>query len=339
MRVMLVGGAGYLGLPLAEKLLQAGNEVVVYDRFYFGEERLDGLGEHPALSKVRGDARSIETKQFEGIDAVIHLAALSNDPCCDLEEGLTRSINLEGTLRSAKAAKEAGVKRFVFSSSCSIYGSGSSNSLTEQSPARPVSLYARLKAEAEDRLFELADDNFIVTSLRHATAYGLAPRMRFDLVVNLMTLHAFKDGKIFVLGGGEQWRPLVHVKDIARAFSMALSAPPSTVNQEAFNVGGDEQNFQVRTIASIVASGVPGVKVEVVPDDPDKRSYHTSFKKIRETLGFEPAHTVGEAVDNIYQALRMGLKDDIRTRTLAYYQHLLDAERLVRTLSIDGKLL
>ncbi|MGE0788882.1 MAG: NAD-dependent epimerase/dehydratase family protein [Sandaracinaceae bacterium] len=339
MKVLLVGGAGYIGIPLAERLLERGDEVAIYDRFYFGEERLEAFKSNEGLTLFRGDSRTIEPAIFEGVDAVVQLAALSNDPACEIEEGLSQDINLTGTLRCARLAKQAGVKRYVFSSSCSVYGAGVSGALDEQSPKNPVSLYAKLKIEAESALAEMADGDFVVTALRHATAYGLAPRMRFDLVVNLMTLHAFKNGKIFVLGGGMQWRPLVHVRDIGKAFTLALDAPAEKVQRQAFNVGSDEQNYQIRTIASIVASIVPGATVEVVPDDPDKRSYNTSFKKVHEVLGFTAEYDVDFAVSEIYDALRRGLQDDIRTRTLAYYRHLLDAERLVKSLSIDGKLL
>lgn len=339
MRALLIGGGGYIGIPLTELLLEQGHEVVVFDRFYFGRDKLADLEGNDRLTLLRGDSRTIEKPVFEGIDAVVQLAALSNDPSCEIQENLSEDINRMGTLRSARIAKEAGVGRYVFSSSCSVYGAGLRGALDEDSPKNPVSLYARLKVEAEAALNDMADDSFTVTSLRHATAYGLAPRMRFDLVVNLMTLHAFKNKKIFVLGGGEQWRPLVHVRDIARAFAATLVAPVDKIQATAFNVGADDQNYQVRTIASIVAGIVPGATVEVVPDDPDKRSYNTSFAKIRDTLGFAPKYDVDYAVREIYDALRRGLQDDIQTRTLAYYRHLLDAEQIVKALSIDGKLL
>jgi nucleoside-diphosphate-sugar epimerase len=339
MRVLIIGGGGYLGIPLAESLLAAGDEVVIFDRFYFGESLLDPLARNPRLSRIRGDSRTIDRRLFDGVDAVVQLAALSNDPSCDLHESLSEDINRSGTLRTARLAKEAGVPRFLFSSSCSIYGHGLGTSLDEDAPKNPVSLYARLKIDAEVALNEMASDDFVVVSLRHATAYGLAPRMRFDLVVNLMTLHAFKNHKIFVLGGGEQWRPLVHVRDISQAFQLAMRAPASLVNREAFNVGSETQNYKVRTIASIVAGIVPGAEVEVIPDDADKRSYNVSFAKIREKLGFEPKHDVDGAVHEIYDALRRGLDDDIKTRTLAYYRYLLDAEKIVKSLSIDGKVL
>ena len=164
--------------------------------------------------------------------------------------------------------------------------------------------------------------------------------MRFDLAVNIMTLHAYKSSKIYVLGGGKQWRPLVHVRDVCRAFLLALEAPVDKIQKQAFNVGSDEQNYQVQTIARLIAKVVPGTTIEVVPDDPDKRSYRTSFQKIRDTLGYEVHHDVETAAGDIYRALReQRLDDDIRTKTLGFYRYLLEAERLVKELSIDGKLL
>ncbi len=340
MKILLIGGGGYIGTVLTEELLSAGHGVRVYDRFYFGEELFRPQQASGKLELVRGDSRYVDRTIFEGVDAMILLAALSNDPTADIDPKLTESINLSGTVASAEAAKAAGVKRLVFSSSCSVYGAAPEGHLTEDSPKRPVSLYARLKIEAEEKLNLLADDTFTVTSLRHATVYGPSPRMRFDLVVNLMTWHAFKNQKIYVMGGGEQWRPLVHVRDIARAFMAVIDADPALVQGQAFNVGSDEQNYQVKTIAAMVAQNVPGTSIEVVPDDPDKRTYQTSFTKIRELLGFEPRHDVPGAVTEIYDALRLARMDDgIRTKTLAYYKYLLEAERLVRDLSIGGRLL
>lgn len=341
MKVLLIGGGGYIGTILSEQLLERGDEVVVFDRFYFGDGLLDPLAaaHGDRLTRVRGDSRTIEPEHFRGVDAVVVLAALSNDPSCDLDPMLTEDINRTGTLRGARLAKQAGVSRLVFSSSCSIYGAGVDGHLTEESPKNPVSLYAKLKIEAEAALLEMASDDFTVTFLRNATVYGLSPRMRFDLVVNLMTLHASRNQKIYVLGGGLQWRPLVHVRDVGRAFLLALDAPREQVHRQAFNVGSDEQNYQVRTIASIVASVVPGTEIELVPDDPDKRSYNTSFQKIHDRLGFRAEHTVEQAAQEIHLALRRGLDDGIRTRTLGFYKYLLEAERLVKDLSIDGKLL
>jgi nucleoside-diphosphate-sugar epimerase len=337
--VLLTGGGGYIGTVLAECLLRAGHEVRVFDRFFFGRELFGALLSDPRLELVRGDVRSIEPQVFRNVSAVFDLAAISNDPACDLDANVTEDINLHGALRVARMAREAGVARFVFSSSCSVYGHGEQTHITEESPTHPVSLYARMKVRAERDILELADERFSVTVLRNATVYGLSYRMRFDLVVNLMTLTAFKSGKIFVLGGGKQWRPLVHVRDVARAFELVLESPPDWVNGRTFNVGSSEQNYQVWALANMVRDVVPGVEIETVPDDADKRTYNVSFDAFRERLGFVPKHDVASGVEEIYDALKRGsVEDDIRTRTVGYYKYLLEAERILREVSLQGRI-
>jgi nucleoside-diphosphate-sugar epimerase len=339
MKVLLIGGGGYIGIPLAEELLSRGHGVRVLDRFYFGRELFEGIADKPGLELVQGDLREPDPSVFQGVDAVILLGALSNDPCADLDPRLSHEINMNGTLRCAELAKAAGAKRLVFSSSCSVYGAGQ-GLLTETSATNPVSLYAKLKLDAEERLHAMASDDFCVTSLRHATVFGLAPRMRFDLVVNLMTLTAFQQGKIYVLGGGLQWRPLVHVRDVGLAFVTVLESEISVVQREIFNVGSDEQNLRVKDVATLVAQIVPNTKVEQVPSDADNRDYHVTFGKIAKVLGYKTRYSVEAGAREVYEALVSGkTSDQIRTRTLAYYKHLLDAERLVRELSFNGKML
>jgi nucleoside-diphosphate-sugar epimerase len=339
MKVLLVGGGGYIGIPLAEELLARGHAVRVLDRFYFGRELFEEISGQPGLELMQGDLREPDPRAFAGVDAVILLGALSNDPCADLDPRLSQEINMDGTLRCAELAKSSGARRLVFSSSCSVYGAGN-GLLNEQSATNPVSLYAKLKLEAEQRLHAMASDDFCVTSLRHATVFGLAPRMRFDLVVNLMTLTAFQQGKIYVLGGGLQWRPLVHVRDVGLAFVTALEAETKLVQREVFNVGSDEQNLRVKDVAALVARIVPNTKVEQVPSDADNRDYHVVFGKIATVLGYKTRYSVEAGAKEVYEALASGkTSDQIRTRTLAYYKHLLDAERLVRELSLNGKML
>lgn len=339
MKVLLIGGGGYIGIPLAEELLSRGHAVRVLDRFYFGRDLFESIQGNPSLELVQGDLREPDANAFQGVDAVVLLGALSNDPCADLDPRLSHEINMDGTLRCAALAKAAGAKRLVFSSSCSVYGAGN-GLLTEQSVTNPVSLYAKLKLEAEGRLHELASDDFCVTSLRHATVFGFAPRMRFDLVVNLMTLTAFQQGKIYVLGGGLQWRPLVHVRDVGLAFVKVLESDAKLVQGEIFNVGSDEQNLRVRDVATLVAKVVPNTKVEQVPSDADNRDYHVTFAKIANVLGYKTRYSVEAGAREVYEALVAGrTSDQIRTRTLAFYKYLLDAERLVRELSLNGKML
>jgi len=337
MRILITGGGGYIGIVLAEMLLQAGWQVRLYDRFYFGIDLLEGLQKHQGLEVVRGDLRSIEASDLDGCTAVVDLAGLSNDPSADLNPTLTEEINLSGATRLARLAKQAGVSRYLYSSSCSVYGQAQ-GILTEHSRPNPVSLYARTKIAAEEAVLALVAPSFCSTVLRNATVFGVAPRMRFDLVVNLMTLYAFKHRQVFVLGGGEQWRPLVHVQDVARAFLAVLEAAPEKVGGQIFNVGDSQQNYKVKTVARLVSSIVVPVTVEEVPQDPDKRSYRVSFDKIRSELGYQTRYDVAHGIREVYEALTEGrIEETIRTKTVAFYQHLLDAERLVREVSIEGR--
>ena len=336
--IVVTGGGGYIGSVLTETLLREGHRVRVLDRLFFGRSILAKLEHLPGLEVVKEDVRFATRETFEGADAVMDLAGISNDPACDLDPKVTEEVNLGGPRRVAQLAKEAGVPRYVYSSSCSIYGHGQSDRLDEGSQKAPVSLYAKTKIEAEQHLNGLADDNFCVTILRNATAYGLSHRMRFDLIINIMTLYAHRDRRIFVLGGGKQWRPLVHVRDIAKAFLAVLDAPREKVAGEAFNVGSNEQNYQVCQIAQMVRDVVPNTNLEIVPDDPDKRTYNVSFDKIGRVLDFRVDKTPYEGIVEIRQALERGeVEDSIRTRTVNYYRYLLDAEALLREVSYNGR--
>ncbi len=335
--VLITGGAGYIGSVLTEMLLDAGHQVRILDRLFFGLDSIAELTSRSGLAVIRDDVRSADAGAFEGVDVVMHLAAISNDPACDLNPKISQSVNVDGTIRVAQRAKEAGVPRFIFSSSCSVYGEGHDRLLNEESTKAPVSLYARTKVEAEERLAEMGDDDFCVSILRSATAYGLSYRMRFDLVINLMTLYAYKNRRVYVLGQGKQWRPVVHVRDIGRAFMTVMEAPREKVAGEAFNLGSSEQNYQVFRIAQIVRDVVPYTEVEVVPDDPDKRDYNVSFDKIGRVLDFRVEKTPYEGVVEIKQALERGKIDDgIHTRTVEYYRYLLEAERVIREVSYQG---
>jgi nucleoside-diphosphate-sugar epimerase len=229
------------------------------------------------------------------------------------------------------------VSRFVFSSSCSVYGASDGGILHEDSARAPVSLYARTKIESEEDLMGMHSDAFAVTMLRNGTVYGISPRMRFDLVINLMTLYAHRHRKIFVLGGGQQWRPLVHVYDVARAFVAVMDAPVDKIAGEVFNVGETDHNFQTVRVAQMVRDVLPYTNVELVPDDPDRRSYRVGFDKIRDVLGFEITRTPHEGIVEIKQGLERGTVDDgIKTRTVDYYRFLLEAEQTVREVAFDG---
>jgi nucleoside-diphosphate-sugar epimerase len=337
--VLVTGGAGYIGSVLTEMLMEAGYHVRILDRLFFGRKLIAPLESRNGLEVLRDDIRYVNRTAFEGIDVVMDLAGISNDPASDLDPSITEQVNHCGPVRMARMAREAGVTRYIYSSSCSIYGAGGSDVLDENSPKSPVSLYARTKIQAEEELAQLNDDDFAVTFLRNATVYGLSYRMRFDLVINIMTLYAYKNRRIFVTGGGQQWRPLVHVRDVARAFITAMEAPRDKVAGEAFNVGSNDQNYQIRAIAQMVRDVVPHTSLDMVPDDPDRRSYHVNFDKIARELGYKVEKTPYEGIVEVKQALERGqIDDDVTTKTVNYYKYLLDAERLVHELSFNGKI-
>ena len=338
--VLVTGGAGYIGSVVTEMLLDQGHDVRLLDRLFFGRDVVAELEKRKNLTVIKDDTRYANGHTFDGVDVVMDLAGISNDPASDLEPQITEDINLTGAVRMAACAKKAGVRRYLYSSSCSIYGhsNGNGERLVETSPKAPVSLYARTKIGAEEELAKLNSDDFAVTFLRNATVYGLSYRMRFDLVINIMTLYAYKQRKLFVTGGGQQWRPLVHVRDVARAFLLVMEAPTEKVAGEAFNVGSTDQNYQIYRIAQMVRDVVPHTQLEVVPDDPDKRSYNVSFDKIHNVLGFRAETSPYEGIVEVKQALEQGRVDDsIRTKTVHYYRYLLDAQKVLQEVSYNGK--
>ena len=336
--VLVTGAGGYIGCVLVDELLSRGYAVRAMDRFFFGEDVLDRYAPDAGLTLLKTDVRDVTAADLEGVDAVCDLAALSNDPSGDLDPELTRSINHRGRSRVAKAAKEAGAKRYVLSSSCSIYGDGNGERCHEGSQPNPLTTYAESNLNAENDVFELADETFTVTALRNATVFGVSPRMRFDLVVNLMTLHAFEQARITVMGGGKQWRPLVHVRDVARSFANVLAAPAEKVNGEIFNIGAG--NFQVRTIAAIVREVLPfPVEIQIAPDDPDRRDYNVVFDKLPEVVGFRPETTIEEGIREIYEALKFGeLENSPRCSTVGWYRNIIDAKQLLDTIALNGRI-
>ncbi|HEX2515667.1 MAG TPA: aminotransferase class I/II-fold pyridoxal phosphate-dependent enzyme, partial [Chloroflexota bacterium] len=325
-RVLVTGGAGYLGSVLVPTLLDEGYEVDVFDRFLFGREPLAAVQDHSRLRLIEGDVTSLGKHNgfLEGVDAVIHLAALSNDPSCDLKPELTQRVNFEGTAELARRAARAGVRRFLFASSCSVYGSNPSPLVDELSELHPVSLYAQKKADAEQALFSLPAPGMTITALRMATLYGLSPRMRFDLAINLMVMNAVTKRAIYVLGGGRQWRPFLHVADASQAFITALQAHPEVVDRAVFNAGADRHNFQIAELAQMVREALPQLDVQVttVPDDADKRSYRVSFKKITEELHFRPRCDVSESIVEIARAIQSGRLGDINDTRYYTVKHI-----------------
>lgn len=326
-RVTVTGAAGYVGSVLVGQLLEAGYHVRALDRFFFGADPLLMFGSHPRLNVRIQDIRSLAPSDLEGEWAVIDLAALSNDPSSDLDPKLTWEINQIGRMGVAKAAKAAGVERYIFSSSCSVYGAGCGTDLTEDSPLNPLTAYAKSCAAAETHVLDLDGRGFRSTALRLATVFGLSTRMRFDLVVNLMTLDAYRTGKITVLGGN-QWRPLVSVHDVARAFCTALQRSGDIVGGKAFNIG--LTNMQISDIAISVKETIPKVaEIITQSNSVDRRDYNVNFDRARTVLGFTPKRTIPESILEIYDALEQGkVAADERTRTVAWYAHLLKQGQL-----------
>ena len=338
-RILITGAGGYIGTTLVDMTLDAGHEVVALDRFFFGEHLMRDFLANERFSVLKADIRDVSPSDLEGFDVVMDLAALSNDPAGNLNPDLTTSINYKGRAHLAEAAKAAGVPRYILASSCSIYGSGESTDLTEESPANPLTEYATSTYRAERHVMEMGDQSFCVSATRNATVFGLSRRMRFDLVVNQMTRDAVQTGRLTVMGGGKQWRPLVHVRDVARSFITIAEQPAGKVNQQVFNIGRD--NYQIRALAFIVRENLPfPVTVETLPDNNDRRNYNASFEKARKVLGFEAQYDVAFAVNEIYQAIKKGDVDlGSRTVTVEWYRHLLDAQRIVSQVELNGRIL
>lgn len=303
-RVVVTGHHGYIGAVLVRMLLKAGIEVLGVDSdFFLGRPFAGQVATVPSL---RRDLRDLAAADLEGCGAVVHLAALSNDPLGDLDAELTYEINYRATVRLAELAKAAGVRRFLFSSSCSMYGAAGSATLDETAAFHPLTAYAKSKVLAERDLKELADDEFSPVFLRNTTAYGVSPFMRFDIVLNNLVGWAYTTGRVQIQSDGTPWRPLIHIEDIGRAFVAALGAPRDAVHNQAFNVGLTEENYQVRDLAQIVKETVPGCAVEYAPGGgPDPRSYRVDFSKIKRTLpAFQPQWNVRRGAAELYAACR-----------------------------------
>jgi nucleoside-diphosphate-sugar epimerase len=286
--VLVTGHHGYIGSIVGPMLHEAGQDVVGLDTFFYRDCDF-GEVEFP-FEERQADIRDVTAAELDGFDAVVHLAALSNDPLGDLDEDLTYDINLRGTLHLAECAKEAGVERFVFASSCSMYGAASGDDLLdERAPLRPLTPYAESKVKAEAGLSRLADDTFSPVSLRNATAYGVSARLRLDVVLNNLAGWAFTTGKIRLLSDGSAWRPIVHVSDIGRAAIGALGAPRDAVHDVAFNVGSDAENYRIRELAELVHSELPECELEIANASyADPRSYRVDFRRF---AGLLPEHT------------------------------------------------
>lgn len=338
MKVLVTGSEGYIGAVLRDRLLARGHEVVGLDTGYFDE--CDFHTAPTRIPVIKRDLRDVALADVQGFDGVIHLAALSNDPLGELQPSVTEAINTQASIRLAKLVKQSGVSRFLFASSCSMYGQGGGQGLTEESPFKPQTAYAQSKVDVESALADLADDQFSPVCLRNATAFGLSSRMRFDLVVNNLVGWAWTSERIVLTSDGSPWRPLVHTEDIAKAFVCALEAPRDAVHNTAFNVGANDHNFQIATIAAIVANHFPGCAVEVGPSTGDTRTYNVDFTKIHTSLpGFDGIdYPIDQGIEELKQVCdRIALNDEQFHGRL--YTRLKQIRHLQETGQLDERLL
>lgn len=338
MRVLVTGHNGYIGVVLVPMLLEAGHDATgldsnLFERCAFGEEP----GYH--ISALRKDIRDIEPADVEGFDAVMHLAGLSNDPLGNLNPDLTYEINYRASVQLARLCQQAGVARYIFSSSCSNYGAAGDDFLDESSAFNPVTPYGKSKVLVEQEVAELATADFSPTFLRNATAYGVSSRLRFDLVLNNLVAWAYTTGQVYLKSDGTPWRPIVHIEDIARAFLAVLHAPRAVVHNRAFNVGRTAENYRIRDIATLVADVVPNCRIEYAPDaGPDKRNYRVNCNLIAQTLPeFQPQWDARRGAEELYAAYRrVGLQagdfEGPRYKRIAHLQELMQTGEVDATL-------
>lgn len=332
MRVLVTGHRGYIGSVMTPLLVDHGFDVVGLDIGYYNECTL--VPDARSIPELRADIRNVRPEHFDGFDAVVHLAALSNDPVGNLNPRWTESINLEGSLHLAKFAKQAGVSRFLFSSSCIMYGRSSNEMVDETAPLAPETLYASSKVEAERAISTLASDRFAPVFLRNGTVYGISPRMRFDTVFNSLMGSALTSGRVVVFSDGTPWRPVVHVEDVSTAFIEVLRAPLDAIRGEAFNVGADELNHQIRELAEVIARATGSTVEYQSQADADQRTYRTSFAKFRRTFpGFRLRWSIESAAVAMRDSLRqIGLDAatfrDPRFTRLRWLQKLRTEQRL-----------
>ena len=339
MHILVTGGAGYIGSALIIELLKNGHKVKCLDRFFFGAESLDEALPNPNLQLIRDDIRWFDPNILRNVDVVIDLASLSNDPSGELDPVKTFDINFLGRSRVARLSKEYGVRRYILASTCSIYGFQDCL-LDEDSQINPLTTYAKASQKAEEDVLPLADSKFAVTVLRFATVYGYSRRMRFDLAVNAMVLSLYKDHTINIMKDGTQWRPFIHIRDVVEAYKSVMNLPVDKINGQIFNVGFDDQNYQIFHLAELVGKSLNLPYKIKWYGNKDNRSYRVKFKKFKETVNFVAPHPIKDGTLEIFEALKDGrLKESPKTNTVEWYKHIIDSHKLVSSLILGQTLL
>lgn len=321
--ILVTGGAGYLGAVLIPKLLEASHVVTCYDCLLFGKKPISGVLGHPSFSLIVGDLRDRRRVEqalgSDEVDVVIHLAAISNDPSSDLDPALTRAVNLDAVDHLMNRAKAAGVSRFIYASSASVYGIKDTPDVTEDLPLEPITLYAKYKVEGEEILNSLVDSSFTGVSVRAATVCGYSPRLRLDLTINILTSHALTRGAIRVFGGSQK-RPNIHIEDLTDLYVQLVESDPEAINGQAFNIS--QSNATVMELAEMIRAGIdPALPIEVVPTD-DLRSYHLSAERIATVLGYTPKRPLVRAVENLKEAFSDGLIPDVDDKIYRNVAHM-----------------
>lgn len=344
MRCLVTGNHGYIGSIMSNGLIKNGYDVVGYDCDYFPSEifgREDAFKSRSKIRQISKDIRDVSEKDMKGIDAVIHLAALPNDPACDLNPAVTYDINYLATLQLAIAAKRAGVKKFIYASSCSVFGVKGEEIINEGDRPSPITPYGVSKLNSEISLLQMNSDDFAVICMRNATCYGVSPRMRFDMVLNNLVGYAYTEGKVKILSDGTAWRPLVHIEDVTLAYILALEMEAQDISGQVFSIGSE--NFQVKDIANIVSSIVPNSEVFYDPKgQKDWRSYRVNFNKANKILGFKPkwgARAGAEELYTAYQQLKMTKENFQHNKFWAgkYFKSLIDSKKIDKDFRIIKK--
>jgi len=338
--ILVTGGAGYVGSTLVTALAKDGNHVKCLDRFFFGMNYPDWEPFKKNIEIIKDDIRWFNPQILDDVDVVMDLAALSNDPVADLDPVKTYDINYLGRSRVARLSKQHGVKQYILASSGSSYGINKKEKVNEDSPLSPLTIYAKANRMAEIDNLSLNDESFPVTVLRFSSIYGVSQRMRFDISVNSMTRDLYNTGKIIVTGDGNQWRPFLHIADAIDAYKLLLDATLEKISGEIFNVGSDDQNFDLNTIAKTVGDS-SGLDYEIIHKSThDDRYYIVSFEKIKKSLGFVTKHTIQDGVPEMINALKNGIiTDSLETVTIEWYKHLINSQKLVKDTTIKDTIL